>query len=88
MPEVSDKPIVAPANYADGEHSEGSIEDLGYKKWGPGWPTEYACGACSNREGNLEIFDSWWVSHSGDGKENHEIRCAKCGKFTLYILET
>ncbi len=83
---VSDTPIVAPADYAEGERKTGSIEDLGYVRTGPGWPTDYACGACGNVEGNLEILESWWVQHSGDAGENHEIRCARCRKFSLFIV--
>jgi hypothetical protein len=84
---VSDKPIMAPADYQAGERKQGSVEDLGYKRWGPGWPTALACGACGNLEGNVEIFDCWWVDHGGDATENHEVRCARCGKFSLYIRE-
>jgi hypothetical protein len=87
MPEVSDKPIRAPADYAAGERREGEVEDQSYWRCGPGWPTEYECGACGNREGNLEIFESWWVYRNGDAYENHEIRCARCGKYSLYVRE-
>jgi hypothetical protein len=87
--DVSEKPIRAPANYADGEQRHGSLEDLAYWGCGPGWPTRDECGACGNREGNLEIYESWSVSsHSGDAFECHELRCGACGKYSAYVIES
>lgn len=87
MPDTSDKPIVAPADYETRERTEdrelGSLVVTG----GPGWPTELVCGVCSNAQGNLQIWHSWWVSRNGDATSNDEVRCARCRMYTLYITE-
>lgn len=86
MPQVSDQPIVAPADYAT--RPERRVEeDLSEVHTGPGWPTDLACGACGNTQGNLAIWHSWWCSRNGDATSNDEVRCGRCGMFTLYIRE-
>jgi hypothetical protein len=85
--QVSRTPIVAPADYASRPHTS-DWEDLSLvRTGGPGWPTTLACGDCGNAEGNVAIWHSWWVDRGGDATSNDEIRCARCGMYSLYIRE-
>ena len=84
---VSRDPIVAPADYATQPPSEAVKFMSRVRTGGPGWPTDLACGACGNTEGNLQIWYSWWCSPTGDATSNDEIRCAQCGMYSLYIHE-
>lgn len=85
-PDVSDKPIVAPADW-ETRAPRHEVEDLSEVRDGGSWPTTLACFACGNAEGNVAVFHSWWCSRNGDARSNDEIRCAKCRKYTLYITE-
>ena len=87
MPSASTTPSVAPADYALREPSHVRDDFSEVRTGGPGWPTTLACFACQNTEGNLQIWHSWWVSKNGDATSNDELRCARCGLFSLYITE-
>jgi len=85
---VSDAPMVAPADYASRPETH-EREDLSeVRGGGPGWSTELACGACGNVAGNVQIWHSWWCGRNGDATTNDEIRCARCGKYSLFIRES
>jgi hypothetical protein len=80
---TSRAPIIAPADYATCPRHV--VEDLVEVRCGPGWPTDLACGACGNVEGNVQIWSSWWCGRNGDATANDEIRCARCGMYSLFI---
>jgi hypothetical protein len=82
---VSDTPIKAPADYRTREESYKDDLPWSEERTGPGWPTERACAACGNSQGNLCIFYYYWCSRNGDGTENHEIWCSRCQKYSLYV---
>ncbi|HRI68854.1 MAG TPA: hypothetical protein PK156_31710 [Polyangium sp.] len=87
MAQISRTPIVAAADYATQPHRV-EQEDLSeVRTGGPGWPTTLSCGDCGNTEGNVQIWHSWWVDRGGDATSNDEIKCKRCGLYTLYITE-
>ncbi|MFY0574797.1 hypothetical protein ACN28S_10920 [Cystobacter fuscus] len=66
-------------NRVDQTHSYGS-------RWvSAGEPTQSPCArdGCGNVEGNIKIFMDEWAGLDGVN-ECSEIKCAKCGWFTLY----
>ena len=55
-----------------------------WETWhGSGLPTDKACGACANREGNLTVYGNWGHSYpNGNSWDDWELLCGACGQYT------